>query len=252
MSAVTRLRDLQSRFPAIRSAKFNAYNWGTRYLGRPLQREFKLFERAAPAMLAIDIGGNWGQSIWALKRCARARRIVSFEPNGVLARRLERRFAGDAGVRIESCALGDDEGRFELFVPQYRGYVYDGLASLRREEAAGWLNPARLHGFDPALLAVHAQEVQVRCLDAFGFAPDIVKIDVQGAELAVVQGGLETFRAHQPAMLIETPSAELIDLLEALGLKAYIFDGRKFHRHDTSPANDVVFLSDSRRAALGW
>lgn len=246
MSMTSFLRDVQSRFPFVRPLKFNLYNLGTRYLGRPMQQEFRLLRPPFKWGLAIDIGGNWGQSIWALKHSASPSQIVSFEPNAYLADRLETGFAGHPEVRIERCALSDSPGSFTLYVPSYRNFVYDGLGSLDRSEAETWLNADRLHRFDPALLSLQSTEVDVRRLDEFNFSPDIVKIDVQGAELSVVQGGIETFRRSKPVTFIETPSAELILLLRSIGLNAYLYDGTRLLPHDTSPASDVVFVSDER------
>lgn len=250
MSIAPRLRDLQSRFPFARPLKFGLYNLATRLFGKPMQREFRLLRPPFACNLAVDIGGNWGQSVWALKKIARPRQIISFEPGSFLADHLRRSFAGHGDVRIEQCALGDKAGSFTLHVPVYRGFVYDGLGSLVRAEAESWLNADRLHNFDPALLKIVSEEVQVRTLDDFNLSPDVIKIDVQGAELAVVKGGLETFRRSQPITFIETPSAELIELLGSLGLKAYLSDGNALVEHDTSPAADVVLISDERRKAL--
>src|SRR5262245_40787380 len=124
------LRTLQCHVPAIRPLKFATYNLGTRVLGWPMEEDFRLLARVAPIGLAVDIGGNWGQSIYALRRTARPKKIVSFEPNPVLADRLSKIFASDEGVEIKPFALADQAGALKLFIPSYRGYIYDGLASL--------------------------------------------------------------------------------------------------------------------------
>lgn len=243
--AVTRiLRTLQSSVPALRPLKFSTYNWATRALGWHVEPEFKLLSQLPPARLAIDIGGNWGQSIHALKRTARPEQIVSFEPNPVLADRLRSTFRRDPTVRIEAVGLGDAAGRFELHVPRYRSFVYDGLASLDRASAQDWLNAERMAWFDPDKLSIDQFEVEVRTLDSFKLSPDIVKIDVQGLELAVVKGGIETFRRSLPITIVEAPVDELVFLLGELGLEPYGYKAGKLVRGDRSGTNTVFVHRD--------
>lgn len=239
------LRAVQSRFPAIRPAKFGLYNLATRAVGWRVEPEFRLLERFAPVGTALDVGGNWGQSIYALKRTARPASIWSFEPNPVLSRRLERAFARDAGVTIQSFALGEAAGTFELFVPRYRDYVYDGLASLDEASARDWLNPQRFAGFRAERLSVDRYRVEVRTLDSFELAPDVVKIDVQGLELAVVKGGWNSFRRALPVTIVEAPSPELVDLLRGIGMRAYGYAAGRLVPDDTGGTN-TLFLHDDR------
>jgi FkbM family methyltransferase len=245
------LRAVQVRFPYLRPAKFAVLNAATRMLGRPMIPEFRLLARLGPVGLALDIGANWGQSLEALKRTVRPREIVCFEPAGYLASRLRRRFAHDPSVRIEAVALGDAEGSFKLHTPHYRKYVFDGLASLDPDEAMHWLGPRRLKGFDPRKLTLHSETVPVRRLDDYALSPEVVKIDVQGAELAVVRGGIETFRRMRPACVIETPGEELVALLGSLGLHAYRFDGASLRPDNWASGPDVLFLSDEHRRIIG-
>lgn len=242
------LRDLQSRVPFTRPLKFGAYNLATRIFGMHVEEEFRLLEQMRPVGLALDIGGNWGQSIWALKRTAAPANIISFEPDVNLAARLRRAFAADATVKIEAFALGDEAGEFTLYTPKYRDFIYDGLASLDREEAESWLKN-RMAGFDAGKLTVAEQKVPVRTLDSFNLSPDVIKIDVQGAELAVVKGGLGTIDRTKPVAIIESPSQALVDLFATIGLHPYRFaDGRLDDRW--ADATNTVFLSDGRKQSL--
>lgn len=243
------LRAAQSWFPFARSAKFAAYNVLTRRFGWHVEPEFRLLARLRRVGTAVDVGANWGQSLFALRRYAAPSDVVCFEPNPALADRLRRATAGDDRVRVEAVALGREPGRFDLHIPRYRRFVYDGLASLDAAEAGQWLDERRVARFDPAKLHVERVEVEVRTLDGYGLQPDVVKIDVQGLEHAVVSGGLETFRRCRPLTIVESPSAELVALLDGLGLAAYRWTGSALVRGDTSGLN-TLFLTDERRAEL--
>lgn len=243
------LRSAQTHFPAIRTAKFSAYNWATRNLGWRVEPEFKLLGALAPCKLAIDIGGNWGQSIYALQRHARPQKTVSFEPNPQLAARLKNIFEGDTQVQVEACALGDTPGEFELYLPSYRGYEYDGLASLDYDSAAQWLNEERMARFDPGKLKIDRHKIEVRTLDSYGFNPEIIKIDVQGHEEAVIKGGQETIARCRPVLIIEDPTDGLIDHLADAGLQHYGLVDGKLVRGDLSQPNSL-FINDAKRQLI--
>jgi FkbM family methyltransferase len=246
------LRSVQTHFPFIRPLKFHAYNAMTRHLGLRISSDFQALRHLGPIDLALDIGGNWGQSIYALKRCCNPAQIVSFEPNAELAARLQREFSADAGVTIETCGLADTDGSFELFVPRYRNFVYDGLASNDREEALTWLNPVRMARFDAAKLRIDSQQVQLRRLDDLHLAPQVVKIDVQGVEDAVVRGGRAMFTTHRPASIVEAPSPDLCAFFALIGMQAWFFNGRDLVAHDGKWKN-VLFLTQEQvdRIAAG-
>ncbi len=93
-----------------------------------------------------------------------------------------------------------------------------------------FLDEKWLARFDRGKLSCRSFDVTVRRLDEFDLAPEVVKIDVQGLELAVVRGGFETFRRCRPITIIEMPPPELIALLATLDLHAYYYDGKRLHR----------------------
>jgi FkbM family methyltransferase len=241
------IRSLQTHFPAIRSAKFSAYNWATRTIGWRVEPEFRLLEALAPVSLAIDIGGNWGQSILALQRHARPQNIISFEPNPQLSQRLKRVFADDKTVSVEPRALGDTPGSFNLFVPSYRGFVYDGLASLDYESAASWLNSQRMARFDESKLEIAEHAVEVTTLDSFDLAPDVIKIDVQGHEEAVIDGGIKTIERSKPVIILEDPTDGLIGKLSDVGIEQFGLVNGRLIAGDRSQSNSIFLTPEKRR-----
>lgn len=243
------LRSAQSTAPFIRPLKFDAYNFGTRHFGWPVEPEFRLLTGLAPASLALDVGGNWGQSIHALRRTARPAKIISFEPNPVLGSRLQRCFTNDGSIEIRTCALSNTEGKFTLYMPRYGGYLYDGLASLKYEEARDWFTSERFAWFDPSKLHIDSATVQTVTLDSLGLSPAVVKIDVQGAEDLVVEGGLATFDRCKPLLIMECPTRSIVTQLAGIGLHAYFYDDGKL-KHWEEHNSNVVFMTDQHRAAL--
>jgi FkbM family methyltransferase len=75
--------------------------------------------------------------------------------------------------------------------------------------------------------------------------PDVVKIDVEGAELEVLRGGIELLRSRYPVILCEVSaqsSSEVTSLLKGIGYR--IFDGEAIaadrHELTTAPWNTVA------------
>lgn len=250
-SAQRVLRTAQTFVPALGNIKAAAQYRLARLTGRPFEADFEALRLfGGEARLHLDIGANRGQSITAIRLCTQHPRIVSFEPNPKLAAALLRRFAGTEGLRIEPVGLGAEPGEFELHIPSYRGYVFDGLASTDREMAASWLNPRTILGFDPAKLSIETVRCRIRMLDSFALEPFFVKIDVQGAELAVLQGGSRTIERHRPVMLIEWPEPDVAEWLAARGYAPYAYDAQaqRFGRGANRGLNTFFMTED--RAAL--
>jgi len=246
------LRAAQTHFPFVLPLKFGTYNACTKRLGMFMDRDFRALARLQPVGLALDIGGNWGQSVHALKFCCKPRQIVTFEPNSELAGRLHKRFARDRSVEVETCALSHEEGTFRFYIPRYRNFLFDGLSSLDKTEAYGWLNERRMARFDASKLRIEEHEVPVKKLDDYNLAPDVVKIDVQGAEHAVVRGGIRTFRTYRPATIVESPSAELIGEFAAFGMAPYYFDGRTLKAHKGRWKNSIFLTQEQASRVAGY
>jgi FkbM family methyltransferase len=135
----------------------------------------------------VDVGTNRGQLLEVAIRTAPRGRHVAFEPIPELAAQLERRFAG---VDCRRLALSDAPGSAEFWHLQR----LDGWSGLRRSaqisDEQG--DPRRL-------------QVTVSTLDAelAGWRPALIKIDVEGAELSVLEGGRELLGAVKPVLVIE-------------------------------------------------
>jgi FkbM family methyltransferase len=220
------LRTAQTFFPGSVDLKYHLQRTVRRTLRRPFEKDFLgiplLGLPKSPLML--DIGANRGQSIDALRLVVPGCRIVAFEPNTVLADRLQRNYQHNHDVDIRSIGLGSEESENLLYLPAYRGFTFDGLASFIESEAREWLK-TRLLCYSEALLTVDAHICRIDCLDNLNLVPNFIKIDIQGFEPNALRGGRDTLEAHRPALLIETPSDETIQYLSDFGYQSYIYQG---------------------------
>jgi len=236
------LRDLQTHFAVLQDTRVNTERFVRRQIGSVHDQDWRAFKHLTIGDGDIlDIGANRGQSIDSFRAVGRTNPIVAFEPNLRLAAKLSREYALDNTVRIEPVALSDEPGEQMLFVPHYRKWIFDGLASMDRAEAMTWLTPERIHRFDPVLLTCEELTITVRTLDSFELRPAIVKLDTQGTEGRAVRGGLQTIAAAQPVILLESATPEIVDMLQPLGYRPHIFkDGALVA--DRLDGSNVFFL----------
>jgi len=181
-----------------------------------------------PDPLVLDIGANVGQSLLSTLTVLPRAKVVCFEPNPALHPDLRRLVSRRPTARLEPCGLGSATASLILYTPVYNGHVMPGLSSFDLEAARCWLTPRTLYGFDARKLEIVEATAEVCPLDAFGLAPDVIKIDVQGMEAEVIRGGLGTITRHRPAIIAETvlPDSPAFRLLEPLGYGLMEWNGR--------------------------
>ena len=179
------------------------------------QKERRFVSRfLKPGMTVLDIGAHAGlYTLTASKRVGPSGRVISFEPSPRERQRLTRHLSLNrcGNVTVQAFALGQDGGDAELF-------VVDG-------------SETGCNSFRPAPgIAGHTVRVPIRRLDdcqAEGMftAVDLIKMDIEGAELSALRGAESVFRAARPVLLCEIEEARLapwdyrgrdiIDLLSA-------------------------------------
>lgn len=177
-------------------------------------------EYLQPGMTVLDIGAHHGfYSLTASRAVYPGGQIQSFEPSPRERAQLQRnlRLNRRTNVTIHSKALGTNLGKATLFLVQGE---HDGCNSLRQPD-----------GF-PGTITV---EVDVVPLDHFlkekGVQKvDFIKMDVEGAELSVLQGAPSLLSASpRPVILAEVSdlrtkawgyrASEILTLLEQKGFR---------------------------------
>jgi FkbM family methyltransferase len=146
-----------------------------------------LFEKV-PAPTVVEVGSNIGTSLIEIKRVRPAARVFCFEPSDRFADVLERNVAANrlGDVTIERLLVGSDDGSGQLFVntstasvaaPTYGGHDLLGEASIRMVALDSYFEPSA--------------------------TVDLLKIDTDGYDQAVVAGAQRLVRAHGPAIYCE-------------------------------------------------
>lgn len=141
----------------------------------------------SPGGTAIDVGAN--QGVFAYAFCKIAERVEAFEPNPDCAAFARRMLAGRA--RLHTTALSNTGGRAQFVVPVSSEGVPLHLGGTLGEAAAGHDGAIRF-------------AVEVRTLDSYAFKDvRVVKIDVEGSEMDVIEGGRVTIGRDRPALIVE-------------------------------------------------
>jgi FkbM family methyltransferase len=138
---------------------------------------------------AVDIGANEG--IYAGRLAQLCQRVHCFEPIPWFAAALREKLP--TTVIVHECALSNRNGDAELRIPYAGDVEMHGTSTLEQD------NPL------PGSTRVRTIPCQVRRFDDVVDEPvGFLKIDVEGHELAVLEGAERTLRQHRPIVLFES------------------------------------------------
>jgi len=193
--------------------------------GRYEPNEFCLLTRILKSgMTFIDIGANMGlYTLFAASRVGKSGCVLAIEPSAremqVLGDNVEQNALGN--VRLHQAALSDRASEVELLVAGVQNSGHNTLGAF---------------GYNTVL--DHREKVRAMRLDDLVQSEklgrvDVIKMDIEGAELATLRGGADTIQRFHPVMLLElsdralqhqhSNSAGILDLLTRQGYRLYGF-----------------------------
>lgn len=195
-----------------------------RVSGANYEREMELLDVLCdPARTGIDIGAKVGMYTYRIR--ARSSDVIAFEPIPLFHNMLRAVFEGRRG-RIEPVAASNKRGTAVLRMPyDQAGHRQYGRSSIESSNPLVHQQIARTEEL----------EVETRPLDEYAFPKvGFIKIDVEGHELAVLEGATRTIAEHRPNLLIECnddhhPQAtkKLAEWLHAHEYEACFLDGKE-------------------------
>lgn len=219
---------LETMKTTIRDALPSRYQVPLKYLYSKLRGDLEPEMALLPMLLkrsdrVIDIGANRG--VYAFSFAKLATRVELFEPNPACSKVLASWAAQKPNVRLHPVALSDHEGSAELHIPvDASGVEHDSSASIEKSVSGQF----------------RQQVVALSTLDSFHFSQvALIKIDVEGHELSVIQGAQKTISFNMPALLIEierrhasNPFSSVFNILNREGYQSFFFDGKSLRSID--------------------
>lgn len=155
-----------------------------------------------PGMICMDIGANIGHmALHMARKVGPSGKIFAFEPVPDLFERLVENIARNAFGKVISA--------FELALSDQSGTAILGFAnSLTENQGMG-----SLVNIENEVISLKKQ-VRTETIDEFVqwmslTRLDFLKVDIQGAEILLLEGGHEVFSSLSPEMVIEFSSSDL-------------------------------------------
>ena len=196
-------------------------------------------------ILLLDIGANVGKFTAEFLSIYKNSRSVCFEPVRSTFEKLAERFVNDQRVELHQCGIAD----------------FDGTAEIRLEDDCTLCSLVEYREEAKKAYAIRpeSETEQIRCrrIDGFSYGKPnrrlFVKIDVQGAEIEAIRGGIETLSSADavllecsfaPEHLGKEPSFALAcSLLRGCGLYPIVFQeyGRTLSNYAFE--RDVLFVN---------
>lgn len=191
-----------------------------------------------PGMTVIDIGAHVGYYSRILaKLCGPQGHVLAFEPHPQLFKILKQNTHSFSNVIPVNAALADNQGQMILhdYLPG------SGGSSLAFDPAArGWYQKELKGELAPRVrggLRENRYTVNVRTLDNYlaqeqGGLPDLIKIDIEGAERAALEGMRRTLSTADNLVLVTEVCPKALslfgssgrDYLEALSALSFRFE----------------------------
>lgn len=142
----------------------------------------------------IDIGANQGEyTLWGARKTSNEGLVIAYEPSEEIFDQLEKNILLNKGiiphVRLRRIGLSDKPGVLKLFTKQ------------GKNEGVNTVFPTREHQLEIGEIELTTLDMEMECFNLPKI--DLVKIDVEGAELLVLKGSKNTLSKYKPKLLIE-------------------------------------------------
>jgi len=168
-----------------------------------------------PDSTCIDIGAHKGVVIDTFMRFAPQGTFHAFEPLPYLAKLLARKYRGNPRVIVQQLALADKAGSTTFYIDK-AAMGFSGLRAPRDGDGGN--------------IEIETCTVKLASLDELlpEARPDVIKIDVEGAELGVLRGALKLLARARPVVIFEhgqlatrfgTTPEDVYDVLAGVGMQ---------------------------------
>lgn len=171
----------------------------------------------------IDIGAHKGAySYWMQRTVGKGGKVVAFEPQKKLYNYLDHTFKlmGYDHVKLEHLGLSSQQGPREFYIP---------------DTASGSSPGARIDSISQTDRPIRTETIAITTLDdymqQYSLQPSFIKMDVEGHEWDVINGGKHILHTYHPSILMECENrhlsgrtvSDVIRLMEGIGYTGRFF-----------------------------
>lgn len=181
---------------------------------------------ARRSVLAIDVGANMGLWTYAIARTGMFEKILAFEPNPTLT--VDLLNAGLDNVTVIHKAVSNQSGERTLRIPKISQSTLSGWASLEDQ--------IDLDTDEFQEMLVETIRLDDLELNGVGF----IKVDVEGHELNLLQGGRNLFTRDRPVCMIECRDrnkSQVEEFFSTLNVGYRLIDTKTRHGFELSSGN---------------
>jgi FkbM family methyltransferase len=175
-----------------------------------------------PNFIVYDIGANIGYHTVGFAKSTK--HVYAFEPNKKNLKLLHNNTKQLNNVTVFDVACSD--GNTDMYVEDFDLDIPGNYGEMHMRETGQLCNSRRIDDIDDI------------------YAPDLIKIDVEGHELQVLRGSLETITEYKPIIFYEAHGNDLDDiytLLDNLGYKLYWFPCSNYYKNNHKRCETNVF-----------
>ncbi len=153
----------------------------------------------SPDNVCFDIGGHYGYYTLCMAKIASRGHVATFEPVPIHAERIRMSVerSGLKRVTVHQVAVADDVGVMSLKMAG----TPSGDDSMAFLEAYGGACTDAASQHYPTFTTLDVPTISLDSLESQ--SPQFIKIDAEGAEVAILQAGRQMFARSQPRLLVE-------------------------------------------------
>jgi FkbM family methyltransferase len=175
----------------------------------------------SPGATFVDVGANFGTfSLLASRLVGSTGRVIAIEPQERLSSFIEESIAlsGVDNCEVHRAACGKSNGEASLLIPvddSGRAGFFQGFSGRKQHTSA----------------TVPVTTLDFILRDIAAGSPCLIKIDVEGSEMDVLDGGAAFISSHHPGIMIEinpwsaaasgTTARQIVDRLVELGYSRF-------------------------------
>jgi FkbM family methyltransferase len=174
----------------------------------------KQIQPQSPKYCILDVGSNDGTSIRMFRRYFPLVKIIAVDPIETPRFKLK-------NVKLIKSALSEKDGSRTLVTPIVSGKQLTQYSSFYKEKMISQICSDM--DLVESEVSTIANEVMFNTVDNLGIDPFFIKIDVEGAELEVLNGSLNVINKCNPVILVEIQnSSSYLAIKELLSDYGYV------------------------------